>query len=65
MADKLAGQWELQKAVGSQEFARLTEGQHPYTEEHLLRHRLKKGNVVYAKARGYPSTVVHIELFPT
>ena len=39
---KLANQWGLQGAVGSEHFARLSEGQHPQTEEQLVRHSVSK-----------------------
>ena len=39
---KLAEQWGLQGAVGNEHFARLTEGQHPHTEEQLVRHQVSK-----------------------
>ncbi|MDR3748265.1 MAG: MobF family relaxase, partial [Acidobacteriota bacterium] len=36
---KLAGKFGLADAVGAEEFARLSEGQHPVTGEQLVRHR--------------------------
>jgi conjugative relaxase-like TrwC/TraI family protein len=36
---KLAGKFDLTGAVGAEEFARLSEGQHPATGEQLVRHR--------------------------
>jgi conjugative relaxase-like TrwC/TraI family protein len=36
---QLAEQWGLQGAVASEHFARLSEGQHPQTEEQLVRHQ--------------------------
>jgi conjugative relaxase-like TrwC/TraI family protein len=36
---KLAGKFDLAGAVGAEEFARLSEGQHPATGEQLVRHR--------------------------
>ncbi len=39
---KLAEQWGLEGAVGNEHFARLTEGQHPHTEEQLVRHQASK-----------------------
>jgi conjugative relaxase-like TrwC/TraI family protein len=39
---KLAQQWGLEGAVGSEHFARLTEGQHPITEAQLVRHQPAK-----------------------
>ncbi len=39
---KLAEQWGLKGAVGNEHFARLTEGQHPHTEEQLVRHQVSK-----------------------
>jgi conjugative relaxase-like TrwC/TraI family protein len=39
---KLAEQWGLSGPVGNEHFARLTEGQHPYTEAQLVRHQASK-----------------------
>src|ERR1700677_3302889 len=39
---KLAEQWGLQGGVGSEHFARLSEGQHPHTEEQLIRHQVSR-----------------------
>ncbi len=39
---KLAERWGLEGAVGNEHFARLTEGQHPHTQEQLVRHRVSK-----------------------
>ncbi|WP_263417847.1 MobF family relaxase [Terriglobus albidus] len=39
---KLANQWGLQGEVGSEHFARLTEGQHPFTEAQLVRHQVSR-----------------------
>jgi len=39
---KLAEQWGLQGEVGSEHFARLTEGQHPITEAQLVRHQVSR-----------------------
>jgi conjugative relaxase-like TrwC/TraI family protein len=39
---KLAEQWGLAGAVGNEEFARLTEGQHPLSGEQLVRHQPQK-----------------------
>ena len=39
---RLAEQWGLQGAVGYEQFARLTEGQHPLTEEQLVRHQVRE-----------------------
>ena len=39
---KLAEQWGLSGPVGNEHFARLTEGQHPHTEEQLVRHQVSK-----------------------
>src|SRR5271163_4441867 len=39
---RLAEQWELQGGVGSEHFARLSEGQHPHTEEQLVRHQVSR-----------------------
>lgn len=38
----LAQQWGLQGEVGSEQFARLTEGQHPITEAQLVRHQVSR-----------------------
>ena len=35
-------QWSLHGAVGSEHFARLSEGQHPHTEEQLVRHQVSR-----------------------
>jgi conjugative relaxase-like TrwC/TraI family protein len=37
-----AEQWGLQGRVGSEHFARLSEGQHPHTEEQLVRHQVSR-----------------------
>jgi len=39
---RLAEQWGLHGAVGSEHFARLSEGQHPHTEEQLVRHQVSR-----------------------
>jgi conjugative relaxase-like TrwC/TraI family protein len=39
---RLAEQWGLQGGVGSEHFARLSEGQHPFTEEQLVRHQVSR-----------------------
>jgi conjugative relaxase-like TrwC/TraI family protein len=39
---RLAQQWGLQGEVGSEHFARLSEGQHPETEAQLVRHQVSK-----------------------
>src|SRR5580693_6334642 len=39
---KLAKQWGLEGPVGDEHFARLTVGQHPYTEAQLVRHQVSK-----------------------
>jgi conjugative relaxase-like TrwC/TraI family protein len=39
---KLAEQWGLRGEVGSEHFARLTEGQHPLTEAQLVRHQVSR-----------------------
>ncbi len=39
---RLAQEWGLQGAVGSEQFARLTEGQHPDTQEQMVRHQPAK-----------------------
>ena len=38
----LADRWGLQGGVGSEQFARLSEGQHPHTEEQLVRHQVSR-----------------------
>src|SRR5271157_2713012 len=39
---RLAEQWGLQGNVGSEHFARLSEGQHPHTEEQFVRHQVSR-----------------------
>jgi conjugative relaxase-like TrwC/TraI family protein len=39
---RLAEQWGLQGAIGSEHFARLSEGQHPHTEEQLVRYQVSR-----------------------
>jgi conjugative relaxase-like TrwC/TraI family protein len=39
---KLAEKWGLEGSVGNEEFARLTEGQHPLNGEQLVRHQPRK-----------------------
>src|SRR5271170_6067755 len=39
---RLAEQWGLQGGVGSDHFARLSEGQHPHTEEQLVWHQVSR-----------------------
>jgi conjugative relaxase-like TrwC/TraI family protein len=39
---RLAEQWGLRDGVGSEHFARLSEGQHPHTEEQLVRHQVSR-----------------------
>ncbi len=39
---QLARQWNLSGEVHAEHFARLTEGQHPYTEEQLVRHQVSR-----------------------
>ncbi len=39
---KLAEQWGLSGSVGAEHFARLTEGQHPETQEQMVRHQPAK-----------------------
>src|ERR1700733_7975449 len=39
---RLAEQWGLQGGVGAEHFARLSEGQHPHTEEQLVRHQVSR-----------------------
>jgi conjugative relaxase-like TrwC/TraI family protein len=42
MARQAGEKWGLEGAVGNEHFARLTEGQHPHTEAHLVRHQVSK-----------------------
>jgi conjugative relaxase-like TrwC/TraI family protein len=39
---RLAEQWGLQGGVTSEHFSRLSEGQHPHTEEQLVRHQVSR-----------------------
>jgi conjugative relaxase-like TrwC/TraI family protein len=39
---RLAEQWKLSGAVEAEHFARLSEGQHPHTEEQLVRHQVSR-----------------------
>jgi conjugative relaxase-like TrwC/TraI family protein len=39
---ELAKEWGLSGAVGDEHFARLTEGQHPFTEAQLVRHQVSR-----------------------
>jgi len=39
---RLAEQWKLTGAVKAEHFARLSEGQHPHTEEQLVRHQVSR-----------------------
>jgi conjugative relaxase-like TrwC/TraI family protein len=39
---RLAQQWGLSGSVGDEHFARLTEGQHPLTEEQLVQHQVSR-----------------------
>jgi len=39
---RLAEQWKLSGSVESEHFARLSEGQHPHTEEQLVRHQVAR-----------------------
>src|SRR5438445_8637645 len=39
---RLAEQWKLTDAVEAEHFARLSEGQHPHTEEQLVRHQVSR-----------------------
>src|SRR5712692_774283 len=39
---RLAEQWKLIGAVQPEHFARLSEGQHPHTEEQLVRHQVSR-----------------------
>jgi len=39
---KLAEQWKLAGAVESEHFARLSEGQHPHTQDQLVRHQVSR-----------------------
>ncbi len=52
---KLAQEWGLQGSVGSEQFARLTEGQHPDTQEQMVRHQPAK---TYENQFGRDSRIV-------
>jgi conjugative relaxase-like TrwC/TraI family protein len=39
---RLAEQWKLSGSVGSEHFARLSEGQHPHTQDQLVRHQVSR-----------------------
>jgi len=39
---RLAEQWKLAGAIGAEHFARLSEGQHPHSEEQLVRHQASR-----------------------
>src|SRR5579872_6075496 len=39
---RLAEQWKLRGSVEGEHFARLSEGQHPHTEEQLVRHQVSR-----------------------
>lgn len=39
---RLAKEWGLSGAVGDEHFARLTEGQHPFTEEQMVKHQVSR-----------------------
>ena len=52
---RLAEQWGLSGAVGDEHFARLTEGQHPITEEQLVKHQVSR---TYEGKRGKEVTSV-------
>ena len=39
---QLANEWGLSGAVGDEHFARLTEGQHPFTEEQMVKHQVSR-----------------------
>jgi conjugative relaxase-like TrwC/TraI family protein len=39
---QLANEWGLSGSVGDEHFARLTEGQHPFTEEQMVRHQVSR-----------------------
>ena len=49
---RLAEQWGLRGGVGSEHFARLSEGQHPHTEEQLVRHQEGPLTLLVAHVRG-------------
>jgi hypothetical protein len=48
---RLAEQWGLQGAIGSEHFARLSEGQHPHTEEQLVRYQVSRTKSLIAPTR--------------
>ena len=52
---RLAKEWGLEGAVGSEHFARLSEGQHPDTEAQLVRHSVSK---TYEGKNGKETTTV-------
>ena len=52
---KLAQQWGLEGAVGSEHFARLSEGHHPFTEAQLVRHQVSR---TYEGKNGHDVTSV-------
>jgi conjugative relaxase-like TrwC/TraI family protein len=39
---QLAKEWGLSGAVGDEHFARLTEGQHPFTEQQMVKHQISR-----------------------
>ena len=39
---RLAGQWKLRGSVEAEHFGRLSEGQHPHTEQQLVRHQVSR-----------------------
>ncbi|MDE1160641.1 MAG: MobF family relaxase [Acidobacteriaceae bacterium] len=39
---QLAKEWGLSGAVGDEQFARLTEGQHPFTEQQMVKHQVSR-----------------------
>ncbi len=54
---RLAQEWGLEGSVGSEHFARLTEGQHPETQEQMVRHQpAKTYENEYTAKRSRPSS---------
>jgi len=39
---QLTKEWGLSGAVGDEHFARLTEGQHPFTEQQMVKHQVSR-----------------------
>ncbi|MGI8741690.1 MAG: relaxase domain-containing protein [Bryobacteraceae bacterium] len=52
---RLAEQWGLEGAVGNDHLARLSEGQHPFTEEQLVRHQARRDHSGFGILPAIPS----------